>query len=191
MGLVINSLWTKKDHFGIVGILCYPTMKSSVIVLFGLISMLYICSSFGRRPAHCPACPACPGIRIPVVKPPTNPRPPTKPLPPNQPQGGKCGNACKCTQNTFEGPLGLPIGKCLTQDPLTKNFYCYVSANSGCPDKKPSTRQVGLFYSFKACDCDREEHILAADYAEYYDSNDSNEYEYDYKDESYPNYPNY
>ena len=90
---------------------------------------------------------------------------------------GSCNN-CKCTPKQFDGPAGLPIGNCLAKDPSNQEYYCYVGQNSGCNDKKLSTREPNLYSSYKACECQRAEGIFAADYA----------YE---QDEDYENYENY
>merc|ERR1712203_115296 len=77
---------------------------------------------------------------------PPNPRPqPPKPHP--QPPT----NGCKCLNKELEGPGGLPIGNCLTRDPANGKFYCYVEANNGCSDSKPSRRLHNLIYSYEAC----------------------------------------
>jgi hypothetical protein len=101
--------------------------------------------------------------------------PPQNPVNP----GGDCLPKCKCSGKTFVGPLALPFGHCQTKNPGSKNFYCYVDANSSCPDKKQSGRQQNLFWSEKACDFERACGILAADGVEYpYPEYDTEEYVY-------------
>ena len=73
----------------------------------------------------------------------------------------------------------------MAKDPSNQKYYCYVNGqNSGCSDKKLSTRLPNLYLSYKACECQRAEGIFAADY-EY----GENEHVEDY--ENYDNYENY
>ena len=51
----------------------------------------------------------------------------------------------------MDGLRNTHVGECLKKD-ATHQFFCYVDANSGCYDKKASSRSIGSFYSYKACE---------------------------------------
>jgi len=180
---------------GITSVFGCAIMKSSVIIVFGLICLLHTGYCMKRHPGR----PTCPNIcnncqpapikpvvdpPKPVVVPPKNPKKPIR-IPPGQ---GSCNN-CKCTTKELDGPGGLPVGNCLAKDPSNKEYFCYISPTSGCGDKKPSTRLPNLYLSYKACECERADGITAADvsYDEYdYSEYDEQESEYDQtQDESY------
>merc|ERR1712236_172199 len=66
-------------------------------------------------------------------------------------QFNPCGNYCECeTIILRDERTQQNIGNCLTS--YQGRFWCYVSANSQCPDKRPSPRANGLYASYVACD---------------------------------------
>merc|ERR1712062_40085 len=61
-------------------------------------------------------------------------------------------NNCECNGLLIlDGLRNTHVGECLKKD-ATLQFFCYVDANSGCHDKRESSRSIGSFYSYKACE---------------------------------------
>jgi len=59
---------------------------------------------------------------------------------------------CECTSLTvWDGRTSQHIGNCLTST-RGRGYWCYVSSNTECPDRRPSSRSPGLYYSHRACD---------------------------------------
>merc|ERR1719474_1990102 len=68
----------------------------------------------------------------------------------NPPNGGVDGD-CECSHDfVMDKNSGRNIGNCLTK--LNGKYWCYVSSNSKCSDKKPSARKPSLAFSFQACE---------------------------------------
>merc|ERR1712228_452069 len=58
---------------------------------------------------------------------------------------------CECSHDfVMDKNSGRNIGNCLTK--LNGKYWCYVSSNSKCSDKKPSARKPSLAFSFEACE---------------------------------------
>ena len=62
-------------------------------------------------------------------------------------------SSCQCSDLTvYDGNSGKNIGGCLTTH--NGRYWCYVSANSPCLDKRESSRTKGLFFSYAGCKSD-------------------------------------
>merc|ERR1719310_1645025 len=58
---------------------------------------------------------------------------------------------CECAHDfVMDKNSGRNIGNCLTK--LNGKYWCYVSSDSKCSDKKPSARKPSLAFSFEACE---------------------------------------
>ena len=59
-------------------------------------------------------------------------------------------SGCQCNGlQLSDGNSGKQIGQCLTT--IGGKYWCYVNSNSGCLDKRRSSRDSQLEYSFEAC----------------------------------------
>jgi len=69
---------------------------------------------------------------------------------PNQP------SRCSCSGFVgWNSMLRQEQGECLTRDPNSRRYYCYVDRNSGCMDVEQSNTFPGRFWSYNACDSRR------------------------------------
>merc|ERR1719474_1235922 len=69
----------------------------------------------------------------------------------DDPPGGGGNSDCECSHDfVMDKNSGRNIGNCLTK--LNGKYWCYVSSNSKCSDKKPSARKPSLAFSFQACE---------------------------------------
>jgi len=105
-----------------------------------------VCIKKRHKPAFCQGIPTTLPQRCKKPGPEVPPSNSTTPSPPPS------TSSCSCNGKEFKGPGNYPFGECKVTDPKNGKYYCYVNSNStGCNDKKKSTRQDNLYYSYKAC----------------------------------------